>query len=72
MKVRWLIRKNHVNAYQVRDYADRANICLMDAKKILVDESYPVLQYRCENEWGFYWQDVPLEVEYRNETKDKS
>jgi hypothetical protein len=64
MKLRWYSTKKHLNAYQVRDYADRANISLMQAKKELENETKPKLQYLSENEWGFYWQDVPFVVEY--------
>lgn len=54
--VRWLIRRNEVTAEEVSEYASENNLPLMTAKRILVNESVPVLQYR--NVAG-RWIDVP-------------
>ena len=54
--VRWLIRRNEVTAEEVREYAAANDLPLMTAKRILINESLPVLQYR--NVAG-RWLDVP-------------
>lgn len=68
LKLRFLIRKNHVTAEKVREYADYSNLTLMQAKKALAYESKPVLQYFYRDEWNTgHWEDVPTVVEYINE-----
>ena len=68
LKLRFLIRKNQLNMEKVREYADRANLSMMQAKRELAYETKPVLQYFYRDEWNTgHWEDVPTVVEYINE-----
>ena len=69
LKLRFLIRKNHLTAEKVREYADRANLTLMQAKRELAYETKPVLQYWFEDDWNAHWVDIPTVVEYIDEEK---
>lgn len=64
MKFRWAIYKNQVNAQMVRDYATENDIPMSLAKKELVDQSQPVLQYLdVYDDFGNgIWVDVPTEI----------
>ena len=58
MKLRWAIKRRTVTAEQVRAYSEKYDVPMMQAKRELVGESKPVLQYYDNDAW----HDVPLEV----------
>ena len=64
MKLRWHTFKTNVTAQQVKEYANEANITLMQAKKALENQSATVLQYQVDDGFGVKWIDVPHIVEY--------
>lgn len=67
MKLRWLITKKHTTAEQVREYAAKWQISLMQAKAELeADSTHQRLQY-----WETFdpfgngtWKEIHTEVEY--------
>jgi hypothetical protein len=69
MQLRWLIRKNvGVTAQQVREYAHAQYLTMAEAKRKLINETEPRLQYldmeafdSDRGEWGL-WRDVPTVV----------
>ena len=60
--MRWVIRKKKVTAAQVSAYRDEHGTTMEEAKRILVSERGPTLQYRIGI--GYPWHDVPIEVIY--------
>ena len=67
-KMRWLVKRNKVTAEQIKQYATEHNLRMMEAKKILVNEIQPVLQYWDDGGslavmGGGEWRDVPYIVE---------
>jgi hypothetical protein len=67
VELRWLIRKNKVTAEQVVELAASLPCTMAAAKKQLVNEFGPVLQFKYESIGA--WHDVPVVVEYRNVEK---
>jgi len=67
MKLRWLIIKKRTTAEQVREYATKWQMPLMQAKAELeADNTHKRLQY-----WEAFdhfgngtWKEIPIEVEY--------
>lgn len=61
--IRWYIERNRVpQAHEVRAYAIGRGVTMMDAKRELMNESKPRLQF-CDHNGK--WHDVPTVVEER-------
>lgn len=61
--IRWYIERNRVpQAHEVRAYAIAKGVTMMEAKRELMNESKPRLQFWDNNG---KWQDVPTVVEER-------
>jgi hypothetical protein len=56
--LRWLMKKNEATAEEVRAYADREGLGLMQAKVRLENRTQPILQQNI----GGTWVDVPFVV----------
>jgi hypothetical protein len=72
MQLRWLIRRNPVTVQQVKAYADKFCMPMFEARKKLVNEQPPVLQYLDSEsfdidrgDWGL-WVDVPTVMQSCN------
>lgn len=59
MKFRWVVYRNKVSSDMIRSYALENNIPMMEAKKFLVNEKSPILQY---NNGDGVWCDIPTVI----------
>lgn len=69
MKLRWVTKKNHVTADEVRKYCEKNHTRqLKSAKEILENEEGPTLQYFDEVTGD--WEEVEEVLEYRGYSKN--
>jgi hypothetical protein len=50
IELRWLIKKRHITADLVRAHADRYQVSMMEAKRLLEQEATEKLQYRVKQD----------------------
>ncbi len=51
MQLRWATYYNKVLAVEVERYAKEENVSMMEAHKILVDKTEPILEYYNGKQW---------------------